>query len=145
MATPNQYGTPKSGTAGRVQVNAINIALDHWDFEPTADLDDTTTFEDFDSVDGFTYQVDVDGVRRGQGTISGYWNSGNSQFAGAGGGLVKGALVTNMFLYVDRVGNRYFNLPKARIISTPVTVDVAGGKIKFSCRFKSFGNWVDPI
>lgn len=141
MATPNQAGTPLSGTAGRVQVNGTNYPLDHWDYEPTADVDDTTTFEDFDSVDGFTYQVDVSGVRRATGTISGYWNSGSNQFLT----IYKGLLVTNMFLYVDRVGNRYASFPKARIISTPVQVDVGGGKIRWSARFKSFGSWVEPI
>lgn len=145
MATPNQYGIPKSGTAGRVQVNGINIALDHCDVEPTQDVDETTTFEDFDAVDGFTYQVDVPGVRRCTGTISGYWNSGNSQFIAAGGSIVYGLLVTNLYIYVDRVGNRFFNFPLARITSTPMNWDVGGGKIKWAAKFKNFGNWAAPI
>lgn len=149
MAAPGQAGLPLSGVRGRVQVSAVNFPLDHWDFEPTADLDDTTTFEDFfadgTNADGFTIaQVDVDGVRRGSGTISGYWNSA----IGANPivlGLRKGNIVDSMNLYVDRIGNRGYFLTHARIVSTPTTVDVGGGKIKFACKFKSYGGWADPV
>ena len=141
MATPNQAGTPKSGTAGRVQVNGTNYPLDHWDIEVQADRDDTTTFEDFDSVTDLTWQVDVMGIYRGQGTISGYWNSAASQYLT----LYQGLLVTNMFLYVDRTGNRYYSMPKARIMSNQTTLDVAGGKSKWSAKFYSFGAVTLPV
>ena len=142
MATPNQAGTPKSGTNGRVQINGTNYPLDHWDFNAQVDLDDTTTFEDFDATaTSLTYQVDVAGVYRGTGTISGYWNAGSSQYLT----VYEGLLVTNMFLYVDRIANRFYSMPTARITGNQTTVDLGGGKIKWSAPFKSYGNYVRPI
>ena len=45
--------------------------------------------------------------------------------------------------YIDKVGNRRYAFPYIRITTTPVEVQLAGGKTKWSANFKSYGPWVE--
>ena len=146
-------GLPFSGVRGRISINNVNQNLNMWSIDPTADLDDVTTFEDVNTGgvvngvtlanDGFTYQVDIAGVNRiNGGKIGGYWDGGNTP---SSQGIVRGAIVGPVYLYIDKVGNRAWKAPYIRIASTPIEVTMAGSKAtQWSANFKSYGPWVEP-
>lgn len=135
-------GTPISGPRGRVQVAGSNITGKQWQFKDSVDYMETTSFEDVDVPTGETYETGTYGTHHGSGTIV-LWIDVNNM-PNVAYGLVAGALLLNMYLFIDkRLNARRISMPFARITDVQWGAELKGAQ-EVTVSFHGHGTFVGP-
>lgn len=138
-------GVPVTGPRGRVQSNGTNLNAGEWSVDPKADMVDVTTFEDV-HTDGNTYQQNMDGKRSATGMFKMYFDSKAGNDPHVSLGIVQGALLTNLKLYVDKAAAaRCWTFAKAKVVGTPSSARVQGSNaVEVTVNFVSQGPFTPP-
>jgi len=138
-------GLPIVGPRGRAQVNGTNLNAGEWSVDPKADMVPVTTFED-SHTDGNTYRMHSAGERSASGSIKMYFDAKAGMDPHVSLGLVAGATLTNVKLFVDKaVGARCWSFPLAKVVGTPSAARVQGSNaIEVTVNFVNQGPFTPP-
>lgn len=132
--------TPLAGTNGRVEANGLTIWLDKWSVNPTAADIDATTFESI--VGGICYDDGITGKVSCDIEFSGYWDADQNPHSNPPG-FRAGLIIPNVYLYVNKSGNRRFAFLYMRVLTVPVQCEL-NGRVELSVKGKSKGAWSYP-
>lgn len=130
------------GFNGRVKQNGANVNAERFRLSGTADDIPAMGFEDVDP-DGNLYDAGVPGVIGAALQVSGYWSSINNPHADPPS-IRTGVQVPNIFLYVNKVTNRFFAMPSIRILGCDVASEIKG-RVDLSYNAKTNGKITYPI
>lgn len=134
-------GTPLAGTNGRVEIGGLAITQAKYSVKPQANWMPSTNFESV-GTDGFVYEEGIFGIRKADVSFSGFWDAAQNPHA-APVGLVAGAILSNVNLYVNKTGNRRFAFASFAVVDVTVDEDV-NGMLMISVNGKSNGIIVYP-
>jgi hypothetical protein len=125
-----------SGKDGKATVNGTELPITRWNAAPALELVDfrnskTGSFTDFeDTFKDLRVTIEVD------------WDVDQQPFA-APFGLLLGALLTNVKLYVKGLTGPFWSLPSAKVVNTPQSVEVAG-RVTTSFEIRAKGSFKSP-
>jgi len=119
-----QVGLAKPAFIGRAQVNSTNLYVRKFAVKAGSEWISIETFESLDSTRNYNlFTQRLAGKREITFQISGYYDYNNTP---SSLGLVDGATITNVKLFVDQLNNKFWNLPLATVDSVSVDNDMTG-------------------
>lgn len=126
--------TPVAGKEGRFQIGGVNLQLNSWKINFTADDLPTRTFE------SSGYDSGITGFIGAEIDIEGYFDLDQTPHASPPG-FRPGAIITgSIYLYVRQTGNRRYRFTSVRVLSVPIQNEVEG-KVMYQVKMKSNGSW----
>lgn len=126
--------TAVAGHEGRFTTGGVNLYLNKWSINFTADDITTRTFE------SSGYDSGIGGFIGAEVSIEGYWDLDQSPHASPPGFRVGLAITGSTYLYVRKTGNRRYVFTSLRVLSVPVQNE-SEGKCMYSVTMKSNGAW----
>ncbi len=117
-------GLAKPAFIGRGQVNGTNLYVRKFSVKAGSEWINIETFEDLDAARGYAlFTQRLAGKREITFQISGYYDYNNTP---ASLGIVDGATLTAVKLFVDQLNNKYWNMPLATIDNVSTDSDMTG-------------------
>jgi len=116
------------GSKGIVRMNGAVVAMATWDLDKSTDKVDVTSFGDLN-------KVSVQGLPAVKGTISGFWDSGDTTMLAAS----ESATGTTLVLYPSSLAAGVYHYGPAWL-DYKMSVDV-NGAVKINGSFEANGSW----
>jgi hypothetical protein len=127
-------GTPIAGYEGRFQIGGVNLQLNSWKINFTADDLPTRTFES----DG--WDSGITGFAGAEIDIEGYWDGDQPPHTDPLTFVAGEIITTPIYLYVRKTGSRRYRFNSVRILSVPVQNECEN-KVMYQVKMKSNGSW----
>jgi len=139
----------RSGKNGKIVIQGVGYALNHWEVTETGEVLDTNNFECFTQDfgtgligGGRSFSQGMIGFESADFTISGVWNAAQNPFEEPPG-LYVSDLGPELILYINESDGTNYTFANTIISSTSVTTD-ATGAVSFSATGKNQGSYIRP-
>ena len=132
--------------SGRARVNSggTNLYLQEFSVEAQGDFANITSFEDYDAADDATYEMRLGGMRKLGFTTNGFYDADVGRDPGSVG-FAESKEGTNLRFFIDRVANRFWDLPRFTIDKIQTGAKIPGTNfVTFSLQGQSQGKYTRP-